>query len=84
VGTVFTCPLPTWAPRETHMVVRSGAAGLGSWQSEKRNLYQDYKAALGDPPKRIVGVWLIAVSIFKHGEGIAEFADMKINTTPIP
>ena len=78
VGTVFTCPLPTWAPRETHMVARSGADGLGEWQSEARNLYADYTAALGEAPQRIVGVWLIAVSIFKHGEGIAEFADITI------
>jgi hypothetical protein len=78
VGTVFTCPLPTWAARETHVVARSGPDGLGTWQSETRNLYADYIAALGEAPKRIVGVWLIAVSIFKHGEGVAEFADITI------
>jgi len=82
-GTVFTCPLPTWAPRETHMAVRSGPTGLGTWQNERRNLHQDYTAALGEAPKRIVGVWLIAVSIFRHGEGIAEFADIRIDDTPI-
>lgn len=78
VGTVFTCPLPTWAARETHMVVRSGAEGLGVWQQESRNLFQDYRAALGEPPKKIVGVWLIAVSLFRHGEGIAEFLDIAL------
>jgi hypothetical protein len=60
------------------MVARSGPEGLGTWQRESRNLYADYVAALGEAPKRIVGVWLIAVSIFKHGEGIAEFADITI------
>jgi hypothetical protein len=78
VGTVFTCPLPTWAPRETHMVVRSGSEGLGAWQSESRNVYQDYTRALGEPPKRIVAVWLIAVSLFRHGEGVAEIADIEL------
>ena len=77
-GTVFTCPLPTWAPRETHMVVRSGAAGLGEWQREQRNVYEDYRRALGDPPKRIVAVWLIAVSLFRHGEGVAKIADIEL------
>ena len=77
-GTVFTCPLPTWAPRETHMVVRSGADGLGQWQHEQRNIYEDYRRALGEPPKRIVGVWLIAVSLFRHGEGVAEIADIAL------
>jgi hypothetical protein len=80
VGTVFTCPLPTWAPRETHQVVRSGPAGLGAWQNESRNLFEDYRAALGEPPQRVVGVWLIAVSIFRRGEGIAEFADITIES----
>jgi DUF3047 family protein len=77
-GAVFTCPLPTWAPRETHMVVRSGPEGLGSWQREARNVHQDYAKALGDPPKKIVGIWLIAVSLFRHGEGVAEIADIEI------
>jgi hypothetical protein len=80
VGTVFTCPLPTWAPRETHMAVRSGPEGLGAWHCEERNLYDDYIRALGPPPKRVVGLWLIAVSLFRHGEGIAEFADIEIGT----
>ena len=78
VGTVFTCPLPTWAPRETHMVVRSGSTGLGEWQHERRNVYDDYRGALGEPPKRIVGVWLIAVSLFRHGEGVAKIADIEL------
>ncbi|MGH7857204.1 MAG: DUF3047 domain-containing protein, partial [Candidatus Binatia bacterium] len=30
VGTTYACPLPTWAARETHMVIRSGRHGLGS------------------------------------------------------
>jgi len=43
-------------------------------------LYDDYTRALGAPPKRVVGVWLIAVSLFRHGEGIAEFANIEIGT----
>ncbi|MGH7898438.1 MAG: DUF3047 domain-containing protein, partial [Candidatus Binatia bacterium] len=78
VGTVFTCPLPTWAPRETHMVVRSGPAGLGTWLTESQNVHRDYAAALGEPPKKIVGIWLIAVSLFRHGEGVAEVADIEL------
>jgi hypothetical protein len=30
------------------------------------------------PPKRIVGIWLIAVSLFRHGEGSAEVADIEL------
>jgi len=35
---------------------------------EKRNLWNDYAKAIGGPPPaRIVAVWLIAVSNFRHG-----------------
>jgi len=27
------------------------------------------------PPKKIVGIWLIAVSLLRHGEGVAEIAN---------
>ena len=70
VGTIFQCPLPWWDQRETHWVVQSGARGLGNWAPERRNVLADCERALGGPPPReIVGVWLIAVSVFQGGEG---------------
>jgi hypothetical protein len=74
----FACPIPQWTPRETHLVVRSGSSGLGAWQSERRRVQDDYRAAIGEPPQRIVAVWLIANSVFQHGAGIAEYADIAI------
>jgi hypothetical protein len=79
VGTVFTCPIPQWAPRESHVVVRSGANEVGFWCEEQRNLYRDYVDVLGEKPGRIVAVWLIAVSIFQHGEGRAAFGPIRID-----
>jgi DUF3047 family protein len=76
--THFACPIPQWTPRETHLVVRSGAAGLGAWQSERRDVYADYRRAIGEPPRRIVAAWLIANSLFQHGSGSAEFADIHL------
>jgi len=76
VGTHYACPLPTWAARETHWVVRSGAAGLGRWHEERRVVADDYRAAVGPVPARIVGAWFIAVSVFRHGRGRAAFADV--------
>jgi hypothetical protein len=78
VGTVFTCPIPQWAPRETHVVVRSGEDSVGFWCQEQRNLYRDYVDILGAEPGRVVAVWLIAVSIFQHGEGRAAFGPISI------
>ncbi len=71
----FHCPLPNWNVRETHVVVRSGATGLGTWQAESRRVRDDYARAIGAPPARIVAVWLIAVSLFQHGRARAEFAE---------
>jgi len=72
----FHCPLPGWNARETHVVVRSGAEGLGAWQEESRRIRTDYARAVGDPPARLVAVWLIAVSLFQHRRARAEFADV--------
>jgi hypothetical protein len=80
VGTHFRCPLPDWDRRETHWVVRSGSAGLGEWHAEERSLRADYLEAVGEPPERIVAVWLIAVSIFQKGLGQAEFAEVEISS----
>jgi hypothetical protein len=77
VGTHYACPLPTWAARETHWVLRSGGSGLGAWHAERRTVADDYRAAVaGDVPTRVVGAWLIAVSIFGHRRGRATYADV--------
>lgn len=79
VGTVFACPIPQWTQRETHVVVRSGTGELGFWCEEQRNLYHDYVDIIGEKPGRIVAVWLIAVSIFQHGEGRAAFGPVRLD-----
>jgi hypothetical protein len=77
-GTGYWCPLPTWKDREFHVVVRSGAQGLGQWLSEERDLHADYLRYIGEPPRRVVRVWLIAVSIFQRKTGRALFADLRL------
>ncbi|HXX49008.1 MAG TPA: DUF3047 domain-containing protein [Myxococcota bacterium] len=77
--THFACPIPQWTPRETHFVVRSGPAGLGEWQSERRSVQADYRRAIGEPPRRVVAAWLIATSVFQHGTGLAEFAEIALS-----
>ncbi len=76
VETGYDCPLPNWSGREYHVVVRSGAKGLGDWLAESRSLYQDYERHMGTPPQRITRVWLIANSIFQRGTGTGAFADI--------
>ena len=76
VGTGYDCPLPNWAGKEYHVVVRTGTDGLGQWHEERRNLYDDYCKYMGEPPGRIVKVWLIANSIFQRHEGVCDYADI--------
>ena len=75
-GTGYDCPLPNWKGKEYHVVVRSGEAGLGQWLQERRNLYTDYAHYMGEPPARIVKVWLIANSLFQRGTGRCDYADI--------
>jgi len=77
-GTGYDCPLPNWSGKEFHVVVRCGAEGLGEWHSERRNLYTDYRRYMGEPPARIVRIWLIANSLFQRGEGICDYADIRL------
>jgi hypothetical protein len=79
VGTGYDCPLPNWRGREFHVVIRSGSAGLGTWQAERRDLYHDYRYYMARPPARVVRVWLIANSLFQRGEGSCEYADIRLH-----
>ncbi len=74
----YWCPLPTWRDREFHVVVRSGEAELGTWLSEKRNLFEDYRRYMGSPPERIVRVWLIAGSRWQRFEGEMSVKGIKL------
>jgi hypothetical protein len=33
---------------------------------------------MGEPPARIVRIWLIANSVFQRGEGICDYADIRL------
>lgn len=80
VDTIFQCPLAWWKERETHWVVRSGYAQLGQWLDERRNLAADYRRAIGGPlPQRIVGVWLIANTVFQRGEGRCRYRQVALH-----
>jgi hypothetical protein len=78
VGTAFWCPLDNWKHREFHVVVRSGAAGLGAWQGERRDLHADALKYFGKHPGDVVRVWLIAVSVFKRQRGSCEYAGIEL------
>ncbi|WP_245283959.1 DUF3047 domain-containing protein [Bradyrhizobium sp. Cp5.3] len=79
-GMVFRCPLANWKPIETHMVVRSGKAELGTWQAFERDIAADYSVHIGGPAKSISHVWLLAITPFQRRKGTCRYADIKIST----
>ncbi|WP_207783532.1 DUF3047 domain-containing protein [Methylosinus sp. RM1] len=79
VGASFRCPFPTGATRETHLVARSGSGDLGKWLAESRDVFEDYRKAVGgEPPKRITQIWLIGTSVMGRSEGLGEFGAIEI------
>ena len=79
VGTGYDCPLPNWQGKEYHVVIRSGKEGLGEWKGERRNLFDDYKEYMGEPPARVVRVWLIANSAFQRNKGDCKYANIVLH-----
>jgi hypothetical protein len=45
----------------TYVVVRSGAAELGRWLTETRNVYDDFKRIYGEAPTEPVGAVSVAI-----------------------
>ncbi|MEM9174572.1 MAG: DUF3047 domain-containing protein [Myxococcota bacterium] len=81
--TGFVCPLPNWQHREYHVVVRQGEEGLGQRHRECRDLSVDHRVHLdahAPTPTRIVGVWLIANSIFARRSGAGRFANIVLRS----
>lgn len=76
----FACPMPGWRRRETHMPLRSGTAELGRFHRERRNVWSDHQRFMGDPPGRIVAVWLIASSNASRHCGTATFTDIALRS----
>ncbi|MGY8634323.1 DUF3047 domain-containing protein [Bradyrhizobium sp. 14AA] len=79
-GKVFRCPLPAWTAIETHMIVRSGKVGLGSWQAHERDVAADYAAHIGGSAKAISKIWLLAVAPFQRRHGACRYADIAVTT----
>lgn len=72
----YWCPIPSWADREYHVVIRSGPDELGKWISEERDLYADYVKYVEEGkedrermPKQIVRAWFIAGNRWQRFEG---------------
>lgn len=61
-----TAPAGTIAKSEktgtvTYVIVRSGAADLGKWVTETRNVFEDYRRIYGEEPNETVGAISVAI-----------------------
>ena len=54
-GTLASAPAPLFK-KIFALVLQSGAQGLGTWVTERRNLIDDYKRAFGEEPEALEGV----------------------------
>jgi len=78
-GVSYRCPLPHWRRRETHIVARTGTAGLGRWIDEERPVLADHQAAIGGPaPQHVVRAWLIAQTVPQAGHAAGEFRRIEL------
>jgi hypothetical protein len=79
LGYGYRCPLPAWKDRETHVVVRSGTADLGRWVSEEVGVRSQYARHVGEPPERIMAIWLLAVTTFQRGTGRCAYEGIELS-----
>lgn len=59
------------------IVVESGAAKVGVWVEESRNVYQDYKQAFGEDPSFINGVAIMTDTDNTKERAVAYYGDIR-------
>jgi hypothetical protein len=60
------------------LVVASGAAGLGQWQSLRRNIAEDYRRAYGTAPGPLLGVAVMTDTDNTGTTAVGQYADIRI------
>ena len=73
VGTVLA---NAYTDRVRMIVVRSGAADLGRWVRERRNVYEDYRRAFGEAPPPISGIAIMTDTDDTAGRAVAFYGDI--------
>jgi hypothetical protein len=64
------------------IVVRSGAADLGQWVEEERNVYEDYKKAFEEEPPMVNGVAIMTDTDNTKEAATAYYGDIQFLKTP--
>jgi hypothetical protein len=59
------------------LVVATGAGGLGSWQSVRRNIAEDYRRTYGSAPGRVLGVAVMTDTDNTGNKAVGRYADIR-------
>jgi hypothetical protein len=79
VGTVVP---NSYADRVHMIVVENGAARIGQWLRESRNVAADYELAFGEPAPRISGVAIMTDTDDTGESALAWFGDIVFRSSP--
>jgi hypothetical protein len=71
-----------YTDRVRMVVVRSGAADLGRWVAEERDLARDFRAAFGEDPPAISGIAIAADTDNTGERAVAWFGDITLHPGP--
>ncbi len=63
------------------IVVESGTARLGEWQSYRRNVYEDYKQAFGEDPPRVSGIAIMTDTDNTGEAATAYYGDIRLRSS---
>jgi len=77
VDTVIEHP---YTRRVRMIVVASGTAGVGKWQSFSRNLYDDFKRAFGEEPGKLIEVGVLTDTDNTSGSVEAWYGDIRFRS----
>jgi len=61
------------------VVLRNESSPLGTWVSEKINVYEDYKRLFGREPKTVKAVGLMSDSDNTESRAIADYKEISIS-----
>ena len=63
------------------IVVESGTAKLGEWQSYRRNVYEDYKQVFGEDPPKVSGIAIMTDTDNTGEAATAYYGDIRLRSS---
>ena len=69
-----------YVSRVIMVVVESGASKTGTWRSEKRNIYEDYKQVFGHEPPMISGIAIMTDTDNTQTSAVAYYGDIRFTS----